>query len=311
MLFLKRFGVVVCAAVAVGLMAGPAAAYEFTRTLSPGDTGPDVKKLQIRVAGWYPQEGQTAMRPDGTYGATTEAAIKAFQSFHGLSPDGIAGPSTYAVIYGLEDDDGSTIHFDWNEFKQNSNSRCSAKANAYAGTFKGGMVSPRRTKANIKRIMWRLEALRAKAGGKAIVINSAYRSVSYNDCIGGARVSQHMYGTAVDNRMAEVSNRYERDLAKVTQIHGIGCYSSLSHNHFDIRIENGKVPSSQFWWWPKQDKSGRDLADDGKPCWGEGTLRPASAEDGSSTRTTASLVPSEGLLSSFATEPEWYAGTGD
>ena len=309
-MFLKRLGIFVLAAMMLCFMAGPAAAYEFTRTLKTGDEGPDVKKLQIRVAGWFPQQGQTAMVPDGTYGPGTQQAVKAFQSFYGLSADGVAGPSTFAVLDGLEDDDGSTLHFAWSEFQQNVNSRCSAKANAYAGTFQGGMVSPRRTKANILRIMWRLEAVRAKAGGKAIAINSAYRSVPYNDCIGGARLSQHMYGTAVDNRMAEVSNRYERDLARLSQFSGIGCYSSLSHNHMDIRLENNKLPSSQYFWWPEQDEEGRDLADDGKPCWGEGTVKPVGTED-DSARSTSALEPSESLLSNFASEPEWYGGLGD
>ena len=158
--------------------------------------------------------------------------------------------------------------------------------------------------------MWRLEAVRAKAGGKAIGVNSAFRSVSYNDCIGGARASQHMYGTAVDNRMAEVSNRYERDLARASQFHGIGCYSSLSHNHFDIRLENPKLPDSQYWWWPDQDRDGRDLADDGALCWGESS-RSAAGTDDRSTKTSAASLPSERFLSSFTAEAEWYGGRGD
>jgi hypothetical protein len=291
-------------------LAGPASAYEFARTLSSGDSGPDVKALQVRVAGWYPANSQDGMSVDGDFGAGTAAAVKAFQEFYGLAPDGIAGPSTFAVLAGLEDEDGSTQHFDWSEFWQKSNSRCSAKANAYSGTFGGGMVAPLRAKKNVKRLMWRLEALRAKAGGKAIGINSAFRSVSYNDCIGGARASQHMYGTAVDNRMAEVTNRYERDLARASQFHGIGCYSSLSHNHFDIRLENPKLPGSQYWWWPEQDRDGRDLADDGAPCWGESS-RSAAGTDDRSTRTTAALLPSERFLSSFTAEGEWYGGRGD
>lgn len=288
----------------VGMIAGPAAAYTFTRPLSSGDIGPDVKALQVRVVGWYPQSGQNEMGVDGSFGPGTEVAVKAFQEFYGLDPDGVAGPSTFAVIDGLEDDDGSTAHFDWSEFWQNSNSNCSAKANAYASTFKGGMVAPARAKKNVKHIMWRLEALRAKAAGKTIAINSGFRSAPYNDCIGGAGASQHMYGTAADNRMAEVTNRFERDLARRSQIYGIGCYSSLSHNHFDIRIENNDAPSSQFWWWPEQDDQGRDLADDDKPCWGE-------TDEKHSSRGSAMLLPSDRLLSSFAATSEWYGGLGD
>lgn len=313
---MKRIGAVVIAGAMLLALAGPAHAYTFTRSLGPEDKGPDVKVLQVRVAGWFPQNGQQQMPIDGYYGEETVAAVKAFQTFYGLEPDGIAGPSTFAVIDGLEDDNGSTLHFDWKEFKQNRNSNCSAKANAYAGTFKGGMVSPRRTKKNVKRLMWRLEAVRAKAGGKMVGINSGYRSVAYNDCIGGARASQHMYGTAADNRMAEVTNRVQRDLARASQFHGIGCYSSLSHNHFDLRLENAHLEGSRFWWWPDQDAKGRDLADDGRPCWGESTTRPAddSTGDGSIRtlgRTEAQLVPTVSYLSVFESSPEWYQGLAD
>jgi uncharacterized protein YcbK (DUF882 family) len=304
-LFLRRVAVIFFALSMIGLSAGPAAAYTFPRTLQAGDEGSDVTALQVRVAGWFPQEGQTEMGVDGTYGPGTVAAVKAFQEFYGLDPDGIAGPTTFAVIDGLEDDDGSTLHFAWAEFKQNSNSSCSAKANAYARTFKGGMVAPARAKKNVKRLMWRLEALRAKAGGKSIAINSGFRSSAYNDCIGGAGASQHMYGTAADNRMVEVTNRYQRDLARRSQLYGIGCYSSLSHNHFDIRLENEAAPGSQFWWWPDQDSKGRDLADDGKPCWGEPT------EEKTPGKTSAMSMPSDHLLDTFATTPEWYEGLGD
>jgi zinc D-Ala-D-Ala carboxypeptidase len=303
-LFLKRSGVILSVLLALAIVAGPAHAYTFTRALQEGDHGPDVKALQVRVAGWFPQTGQAEMGVDGTYGQGTIAAVKAFQEFYGLNPDGIAGPTTFAVIAGLEDEDGSTAHFNWSEFWQNTNSSCSAKANAYANTFKGGMVSPARAKKNVKRIMWRLEAMRAKADGKSIAINSGFRSSAYNDCIGGAGASQHMYGTAADNRMAGVTNRFERDLARRSQVYGIGCYSSLSHNHFDIRLENKDYPGAQFWWWPEQDAKGHDLADDGKPCWGE-------TETKTKTSGLAMLLPSDSLLRSFASTPEWYQGQAD
>ncbi len=315
---LKRIGVVVVAAGAIVVsLAGPAAAYTFERSLTTGDRGPDVRALQVRVAGWFPQTGQQQMTIDRHYGESTAAAVRAFQTFYGLDADGVAGPSTFAVIDGLEDDDGSTLHFTWSEFWQNRNSNCSAKANGYANSFRGGMVAPQRTKKNVKRMMWRLEALRAKAGGKSVAINSGFRSVAYNDCIGGARSSQHMYGTAADNRMADISNRAERDLARASQFHGIGCYSSLSHNHFDLRLENSELDGAQYWWWPDQDKRGRDLADDGQPCWGEETARPAGSEEPTSARTTsggatgAALVPSVSYLRTFEAAPEWYQGQGD
>lgn len=292
-------------ALAALLVPTPALAYEWTRRMEEGDSGPDVKALQIRVAGWFPQGGQRTFLIDGVYSEKTTNSVKAFQAFYGLTADGVAGEDTLAMLDSFEDSDGSTIHFDFSEFKQNTNSACSAKANAYAGTFGGGMVSATTAKRNVKRLMWRLEAVRAKGGGKSIGINSGFRSVAYNDCIGGARASQHMYGTAADNRMAETDNRLQRDLARVSQIHGIGCYRSLSHNHFDIRIENKHLPSSQFWWWPEQDGKGRDLDESDQPCYGEydhtdADARPFAAPvDGSGRAIGGSAVPSAAEVRAF------------
>jgi hypothetical protein len=257
------------AAVAIALAASPANAVEFTRRLETGDEGGDVRALQVRIAGWYPRRDQTLFTIDGDFGRSTKEALVAFQKFYELSADGTAGDDVYEVLDRLQSADGSTLHFDFAEFVQHRNPACSAKANAYAGTFGGGMASSRRVRTNVRRLMWRLEALRAKAGGHPIGINSGFRSVAYNDCIGGASSSQHLYGTAADNRVAEISNRQARYVAKGSQFHGVGCYARLTHNHFDLRIDNQKLPGAQFWWWPERDSSENDLDETGRPCWGE------------------------------------------
>ena len=292
------------------VFAASASAYPFDRTLRRGVKGPDVRALQLRVAGWYGKSDQTPLGLDGHFVPATATAVRAFQKLYGLSPDGIAGPATFAVLDGLEDTNGSTLHFDWAEFTQNRNGSCPARANAYAGSFRGGMVSPQRARNNIKKLMWRLEALRAKGGNKAIGINSGFRSVSYNDCIGGARASQHMYGTAVDNRMAGTDNRTERKLAMRSQFSGIGCYSSLSHNHFDIRMDNHAYPESRHFWWPERDDHGRHLAEDGRPCWGEGSrsgARTASVNGAGS----APLLPTERVLELFEGAGEVFLNGAD
>ena len=266
----KRFTTVVLGAiVAVALSAGPAAAYEWPKTLEAGAKGPDVRALQTRIAGWYPAKDQTVFEIDGVFNDQTSIALQRFQAHYGLGADGVAGPSTFAALELLEDDDRSTAHFDFSEFWQNRNSACSKEANRYAGTFAGGKVPQHTVKRNVKRMMWRLEALRAKLGDKPIAINSGFRSVAYNKCINGATYSQHLYGTAVDLRVVEVDNRRGRTVAKSTQVHGIGCYSSLSHNHFDLRMQNESLDGARFWWWPERDEHHRDLADDGLPCHGE------------------------------------------
>lgn len=217
--------------------------------------------------------------------------MKAFEAAYGRPVNGIASRMDLQILNNLQGRNGATKHFSYNEFYQNSSSSCSSRANSYAGTFSGGMSTPGRVKRNVRRLMWRLEAVRKKGGSRPIGINSAFRSTPYNDCIGGARASQHLYGTAADNRMSGVDNRTERRIAKGSQFHGIGCYSSMTHNHFDLRIENKDLVGGQFWWWPRKDKQGRELADDGRPCWGEKT-RPASAGGAglALTRTTGTSV---------------------
>jgi zinc D-Ala-D-Ala carboxypeptidase len=265
--------------------------------LAPGDAGPRVRILQVRVAGWYPASVRKVhFALDGVYGEQTVLAVEAFQRHHGLPVDGLAGPITLAAIAELADRDTSTANFDFSEFEQNYNPACSAQANAYAGTLRGGKVSARRVKRNIRRLMWRLEALRAKGRGNSIGINSGFRSVAYNSCIGGAGLSQHMYGTAADNRMANVSNHRERVLARRTELHGIGCYSSLTHNHLDMRMDNGDNPAARAWWWPEVDKRGRDLDSNGRVCWGEPKRRRAAV----TSAGDAAVVPTLAEIKAFA-----------
>lgn len=311
---LRRVLLPVAALVACTFVAAPAAhAYEFSRSLKEGDEGPDVRALQVRVAGWFPRDDQTAMGIDGVFGRKTARAVKAFERFHDMKVDGVAGRGVLDALNALEDDDGSTAHFDWAEFVQNKNPGCSAKANAYAGTFDGGPVAAAVVKRNVRLLMWRLEALRAKVGGHAIGINSGFRSVAYNDCIGGARASQHMYGTAADNRVADVDNRTSRELAMTAQFSGVGCYSSLSHNHFDIRVENAGSGTTQFWWWPKTDSKGRHLADDGLPCWGEVSGKKAALTRVTATvlRSVAAAVPGAGSIVPAAAEVEAFEDAGE
>ena len=267
---LRKIGwVVVCALVLQIFAASPALAYEWPELLQSGDKSRAVKALQVRLAGWYPDKNQTVFAVDGVFSGQTKVALEAFQAHYGLVPDGIAGLATFQVLNALEDPDHTTVHFDFSEFWQNRNSSCSKEANRFAGTFQGGKVPEKDVKRNVRWLMWRLEALRAKLGDKPIAINSGFRSVEYNRCIRGASMSQHMYGTAADMRVVEVSNRKARNYGKGSQVHGIGCYSNLSHNHFDLRMQNEALEAAKFWWWPKRDEFGRDLASDGLPCWGE------------------------------------------
>jgi uncharacterized protein YcbK (DUF882 family) len=304
---MKRFFRRAAALALVSLVpSGAAHAYEFEGALRKGDSGRDVRALQVRIAGWYP-DATVVFGLDARYGQQTATALKAFEEAFGLKPDGIAGRNVFRILNKLEDEDGSTAHFDWEEFEQNSSSTCSAKANAYANSLKGGPVSPARTRMYVRRLMWRLEAVRKKAGGKAIGINSGFRSVAYNDCIGGARASQHMYGTAADARQVNLTNRRQRWIAKRSQFHGIGCYSSQTHNHLDLRMDNRDLPSQQHVWWPDRDREGRDLDEAGIPCWGESSRKKRTAATVAGalrSSVSLSLVPSANELAEFSSHGE-------
>ncbi len=118
----KLFIIFSIVALALPLFYAPesAEAYSWKRTLKRGDTGADVRELQIRVAGWAADRpAKTHVAVDGVFGAQTEAAVKRFQRAYGLTVDGIVGPQTQAVLNSLEKSDGSTKHFNWSEFYSN------------------------------------------------------------------------------------------------------------------------------------------------------------------------------------------------
>jgi Putative peptidoglycan binding domain len=65
-----------------------------TTGLKPGAKGAAVKQLQraLKSAGYSPGT------IDGSYGPSTESAVKQFQQAHGLTADGIAGSKTLAAL---------------------------------------------------------------------------------------------------------------------------------------------------------------------------------------------------------------------
>ncbi|MGH6737265.1 MAG: peptidoglycan recognition protein family protein [Methyloceanibacter sp.] len=66
----------------------PAVDGDGRPTLGRGDTGALVKEIQRKVG----------VAQSGTFDADTEAAVRQFQRDHGLVPDGIVGPRTWATL---------------------------------------------------------------------------------------------------------------------------------------------------------------------------------------------------------------------
>jgi zinc D-Ala-D-Ala carboxypeptidase len=206
--------------------------YTWSRSLSQGASGEDVRQLQIRVSG-YPGYG-AVIGLDGEFGAATRAAVVRFQQAYGLTADGVAGPATFSKIYALQDDDCTPIHFTYGELN-NCNS-----------DWSGGKVSATQAKANARVTMWKLEALRHALGDRPLTVNGGFRSVSCNSAVGGSSTSRHMYGDAADlgagvQGFCAIAKQARNH--GFTEILGPGYPDHNDHVHLALR-------SGQFWSAP-------------------------------------------------------------
>ncbi|MFF7475016.1 D-Ala-D-Ala carboxypeptidase family metallohydrolase [Streptomyces sp. NPDC008092] len=215
------------------LFSGTAQAYAWSRTLTQGATGADVTELQIRIAGWAADSAShSRVGIDGDFGPGTAAAVRRFQAAYGLSVDAEVGANTQAKLNSLEQSDGSTLHFNWSEFVNQSD-----------GTFNGGKLSASQVKENVRRCMYKLEALRKKLGDKPITVNSGFRSIAHNAEIGGASDSMHLYGTAADLDVPGVATKTVYQKAETCGFSGLETYT-VDHQHVDSRADLGRD-----WWW--------------------------------------------------------------
>lgn len=76
-----------------------ASTFNFTRSLSEGDSGTDVMELQklLKEKGFFMSE------VTGYFGPVTTAALRAYQSANGLEPAGVVGPRTLKLLNGGAD----------------------------------------------------------------------------------------------------------------------------------------------------------------------------------------------------------------
>ncbi|MGW3511710.1 D-Ala-D-Ala carboxypeptidase family metallohydrolase [Streptomyces sp. NPDC000994] len=217
--------------------AGTASAYGWTRTLQQGASGSDVVELQIRVGGWAANSAsQTYVAWDGAFGPGTAAAVQRFQSAYGLGADGIVGPQTQSVLNSLEAGDGSTAHFNFSEFYSKDGSG-----------LNNGKVGSATVKENVRRLMYKLEAVRKKAGNSAITINSGFRSIAHNAASGGASNSMHLYGVAADIVVSGHSTLQTYRIAETCGFSGLEAYTH-SWQHVDSRVQYPSYGSGSWWW---------------------------------------------------------------
>jgi zinc D-Ala-D-Ala carboxypeptidase len=209
--------------------------YTWKRDLRRGHQGGDVKQLQIRIGGWV--DSSFRVVPDGVFGPNTEKALRKFQRGYGLTVTGRAGAATYRKIYALQDADCTPRHFSYGEFNYSCGER----------DFTGGRVSASQARANIRRVMWQLEALRHKLGDRALVISSGFRSVSCNSSVGGAPNSLHTYGRAGDLGLG--SGPSQCTLAKAARSAGFAEILGPGYPGHNDHVHVGNM-SSRHWSAP-------------------------------------------------------------
>lgn len=76
--------------------------------------------------------------------------------------------------------------------------------------------------------------------GKAVTINSAYRTPTYNKKVGGATSSQHQYGTAADIKVSGVTPKQVAQYVEtlMPKKGGIGIYPTFTH--VDVRATKSR-----------------------------------------------------------------------
>ena len=102
-----------------------------------------------------------------------------------------------------------------------------------------------------------LENIREAAGGKAVTINSGYRSPEHNKAVGGVSNSQHVKGTAADIVVAGTGPLTVGQIAEyyLNTKGGIGVYKSFTH--VDTRANRSR--------WDQ--RSGKQIVVSGWPGW--------------------------------------------
>lgn len=142
--------------------------------------------------------------------------------------------ATHDALNALEAADGSTAHFSFAEL--------GSKDGAGLG---GGNVGQTQVRENVRRLMYKLEAVRRKAGNRAVTINSGFRSIAHNRAVGGASNSQHTYGIAADVVISGLSVTAVMNHAKTSGFSGILRYDTFTH--VDSRMDHSY--GAQSWVW--------------------------------------------------------------
>ena len=164
---------------------------------------------------------------DGKWRQRSEAATKAFQADYGLKADGICGAETekamkHAVTYGMPIKETKEPTWDDIEYFERREFACKC------GKCGGFPVEPSWDLLKI------LDKIREHFGAP-VHVNSGVRCKNHNTACGGAKSSQHLYGTAADIKVTGVPPAKVAEYAETMLPNngGIGIYKTFTH--VDVR----------------------------------------------------------------------------
>lgn len=168
----------------------------------------DNKLIQTLLNEWIEKRDLPLVKlvVDGKLGAKSISAIKLFQKYTGLTPDGVPGAKTqYKLMF------YKYPNFDEKEF---------ACPCGHCGGFP--------VKVNEGALML-VQAVRNHFG-KGVQITSAIRCKSHNAAVGGVGDSQHLYGTAADIKVSGVAPSTVYSYANsINPNGGVGKYRTFTH----------------------------------------------------------------------------------
>ncbi|MFW6775672.1 peptidoglycan-binding domain-containing protein [Nocardioides sp. CPCC 205120] len=116
-------------------VAGPRTIGALVVTLREGDRGPAVQALQTLL-----NARGAALDADGDLGPATAGAVRAFQSARGLAVDGVAGPQTWAALFGTGGTQPPGSTYDSLSEAQKANARTIIAVGKGAGVPERGWV---------------------------------------------------------------------------------------------------------------------------------------------------------------------------
>ena len=235
---------ILCTILAMAILASllivPAGAATVLRY---GSRGNDVKTLQTMLN----EITDADLKVDGIFGKDTRTAVRQFQREYGLTVDGVVGRNTWAALedalYAADEEDEPEEEslFASTSSKVITYSKRSDGKDKLTANFRVREFACQDGSDKIKidrKLVALLQDIRDHFGAP-VHINSAYRTPSHNEAVGGSSNSYHVKGRAADIWVEGVDPAEVAAYAESLGCKGIGLYSSFVH--VDTR-------TSKFYW---------------------------------------------------------------